>query len=274
MKRRKVVVVALAALMAVMAIAAQRRGDQASRRQHHHRRRRRLHADQAPAPRRTRRSRSTAAARSRRSTANCRRSWKRSTSNSTATARSTRSAFRSAKPGQLEATTVEQARAKCGGAIVGKGSGSAIVKFPEQAPIPATSPITIFNGPKKHGNPTVLAHAYLKEPVVDDLRRPGRDRKNQQRHLRLPHPRPDPENRRRRRHPDQGPPEDRQTLDLQGQEAQLHQRPLRNRPPAGPRPVPLQRRHLPLGDLPAPLPGARLAAAGWRRPASRPAARG
>jgi hypothetical protein len=70
------------------------------------------------------------------------------------------------KPGQLEATTVEQARDKCGGAIVGKGSGSAIVKFPEQAPIPATSPITIFNAPKKHGNPTVLAHAYLKEPVV------------------------------------------------------------------------------------------------------------
>lgn len=69
------------------------------------------------------------------------------------------------KPGQLEATTVEQARAKCGSAIVGKGSGSAIIKFPEQGPIPATSPITIFNGPRKKGNPTVLAHAHLKVPV-------------------------------------------------------------------------------------------------------------
>ena len=69
-------------------------------------------------------------------------------------------------PGQLEATTVDQARAKCGGAIVGKGSGSAIVKFPEQAPIPATSPITIFNGTKIHGNPSVLAHAYLENPIV------------------------------------------------------------------------------------------------------------
>jgi hypothetical protein len=70
------------------------------------------------------------------------------------------------KQGQLEATTVEQARKACGKAIVGKGSGSAIVNFPEQAPIPATSPITIFNGPKKGGNATVLAHAYLKYPVV------------------------------------------------------------------------------------------------------------
>jgi hypothetical protein len=68
--------------------------------------------------------------------------------------------------GQLEATTVDQARKKCRDAIVGKGRGSAIVKFPEQAPIPASSPITIFNGPKKNGNYTVLAHAYLAHPVV------------------------------------------------------------------------------------------------------------
>jgi hypothetical protein len=70
------------------------------------------------------------------------------------------------RQGQLEATTVEQARAKCRGAIVGKGRGKAIVKFPEQAPIPASSPITIFNGPKKGGNYTVLAHAFLSHPVV------------------------------------------------------------------------------------------------------------
>ena len=58
------------------------------------------------------------------------------------------------------------ARRACPGAIVGKGSGTAIVKFPEQAPIPASSPITIFNGPKKHGNPTVLAHAFTTVPVA------------------------------------------------------------------------------------------------------------
>jgi hypothetical protein len=66
---------------------------------------------------------------------------------------------------QLIATTVAAARRACGGAIVGRGYGSAVVKFPEQAPIPASSPITLFNGPRKHGNPTVFAHAYLTEPV-------------------------------------------------------------------------------------------------------------
>src|SRR5262245_46336557 len=36
--------------------------------------------------------------------------------------------------GKLEATTVQGARHMCPGAIVGKGKGSALVTFPEQAP--------------------------------------------------------------------------------------------------------------------------------------------
>ncbi len=69
-------------------------------------------------------------------------------------------ARRHGRPARMQArparaTTVDRRRKQCKKAIVGKGSGSAIVKFPEQAPIPASSPITIFNGPKKHGNPTV-----------------------------------------------------------------------------------------------------------------------
>jgi hypothetical protein len=66
---------------------------------------------------------------------------------------------------KLEATTTPQARKQCPGAIVGKGSGHAVVVFPESQPIPVTSPITIFNGPMKGGNPTVLAHAYTTVPV-------------------------------------------------------------------------------------------------------------
>ena len=65
---------------------------------------------------------------------------------------------------RLAATTTPQARKLCPGAIVGTGKGKAVVKFPEQAPIPASSPITIFNGPEDHGNPTVLAHAHLTKP--------------------------------------------------------------------------------------------------------------
>jgi hypothetical protein len=69
------------------------------------------------------------------------------------------------KAGKLEATTSPQARKACPDAIVGKGKGSAIVQFPESKPIPVTSPITIFNGPKKGRNPTILAHAYTTVPV-------------------------------------------------------------------------------------------------------------
>lgn len=66
---------------------------------------------------------------------------------------------------KLAATTTAMARRACPDAIVGKGVGKAVVVFPEQGPIPASSPITLFNGPKKDGNPTVLAHAYLSVPA-------------------------------------------------------------------------------------------------------------
>jgi hypothetical protein len=66
---------------------------------------------------------------------------------------------------KLAATTVARARAACPEAIVGEGQGTAIVKFPEQGPIKASSPITLFNGPPDHGDPTVLAHAYLSVPA-------------------------------------------------------------------------------------------------------------
>lgn len=66
---------------------------------------------------------------------------------------------------KLQATTVAVARKLCPGAIVGTGFGHAVVKFPEQAPIPADSPITIFNGPRIGGDPSILAHAYVTVPV-------------------------------------------------------------------------------------------------------------
>jgi hypothetical protein len=66
---------------------------------------------------------------------------------------------------KLQATTVPAARRACPKAIVGEGKGSAIVAFPEQKPIPISSPITLFNGPKKHGDDTILAHAFTTVPV-------------------------------------------------------------------------------------------------------------
>lgn len=65
---------------------------------------------------------------------------------------------------KLVATDVPAARRACKDAIVGKGFGSAVVAFPEQGPIKVGSPITLFNGPKKGGNNTVIAHAHLDYP--------------------------------------------------------------------------------------------------------------
>jgi hypothetical protein len=66
---------------------------------------------------------------------------------------------------KLQATTVPVARKACPGSIVGKGFGKAIIAFPDQVPFPIRSPITLFNGPKKRGNDTVLAHAYTTVPT-------------------------------------------------------------------------------------------------------------
>jgi hypothetical protein len=66
---------------------------------------------------------------------------------------------------QLEARTVAAARKTCPGAIVGKGYGHAVVAFAESKPINVNSPITLFNGPKKGADPSILAHAYTTYPV-------------------------------------------------------------------------------------------------------------
>lgn len=65
---------------------------------------------------------------------------------------------------KLVATTTKQARKLCPEAIVGKGFGTALVELPEQKGIEASSPLTLFNGPVKHGNPTVLGHAHIDYP--------------------------------------------------------------------------------------------------------------
>ena len=69
------------------------------------------------------------------------------------------------RPAQLENTTAPQARKVCKNAIVGTGTSDALIAFPDQAPLPASSPLTIFNGPRMGGNPSVIVHAYLTIPA-------------------------------------------------------------------------------------------------------------
>jgi hypothetical protein len=66
---------------------------------------------------------------------------------------------------KLVATTPEQARTLCPGAIVGTGYGKAVITFPEQAPIEAGSAVTFFNGPRIEGDPSVIFHAHLDVPA-------------------------------------------------------------------------------------------------------------
>src|SRR5262249_36631836 len=69
------------------------------------------------------------------------------------------------QPSKLENTTPDAARKACASSIVGLGSSSAQIVFPDQGPIPVTSPITIFNGPRIGGNPSVIVHAYITVPA-------------------------------------------------------------------------------------------------------------
>lgn len=66
---------------------------------------------------------------------------------------------------KLLVTDTKTARRNCPGAIVGTGFGTGLVEFPEMQPLEVSSPITVFNGPRKNGNPTVFGHAYLGAPV-------------------------------------------------------------------------------------------------------------
>jgi hypothetical protein len=70
---------------------------------------------------------------------------------------------------KLEGTTPAQADKRCGAALVGKGTGKALVTMPGQAPFTISSPISLFNGPADHGRPVLIAHAYEKVPSPQAL---------------------------------------------------------------------------------------------------------
>ncbi|HEX7293725.1 MAG TPA: hypothetical protein VF259_04200, partial [Solirubrobacterales bacterium] len=65
---------------------------------------------------------------------------------------------------KLVATTTQQARKTCAGSIIGTGHGTAMVELPEQPRIEASSPITVFIAPERHGNPSGIGHAHLTYP--------------------------------------------------------------------------------------------------------------
>lgn len=68
--------------------------------------------------------------------------------------------------GTLQSRTVREVRKLCPKAIIGTGTGRAIVAFPDQPGIDVSSPLTVFNGPNNGSNRwTILTHAYITIPV-------------------------------------------------------------------------------------------------------------
>jgi hypothetical protein len=68
-------------------------------------------------------------------------------------------------PQRLQAPTVAQAERLCPRALVGHGYATAIVAFPESNPFSASTKTLFFNGPRLHGDPTLVVHGHLAVPV-------------------------------------------------------------------------------------------------------------
>jgi hypothetical protein len=70
---------------------------------------------------------------------------------------------------KLANTTPAQARKRCAGAIVGSGTGRAIVTMPGMPAVRINSPLTFFNAAPVGGNPTLIVHAYETVPSAQTI---------------------------------------------------------------------------------------------------------
>jgi len=80
---------------------------------------------------------------------------------------------------RIAEVSVDEARSLCKSAIVGTGKLEALVSLPG-GPVPTSSALTLFNGPRQEGHPTVVVHARITVPatqtyvfVVPIEKRPG-----------------------------------------------------------------------------------------------------
>jgi hypothetical protein len=70
-------------------------------------------------------------------------------------------------PSRIEGASPAQARNRCKGAIVANGHVAAAVAVPGHSRVEVRSPLTLFNGPRQGGDPTVVAHAQSTYPAVE-----------------------------------------------------------------------------------------------------------
>ena len=69
------------------------------------------------------------------------------------------------QPERVAQVSVAEARRFCKSAIVGTGKIEALVALPSGL-VPTSSPLTLFNGPRQDGHPTVLVHARTTVPAT------------------------------------------------------------------------------------------------------------
>ncbi len=67
--------------------------------------------------------------------------------------------------GKLQAQTTDKAKAICKASLIGEGTTTVEIAFPEQKPFPIKSKLLAFNGGVSGGKTTVFLHAYLSSPV-------------------------------------------------------------------------------------------------------------
>jgi hypothetical protein len=72
-------------------------------------------------------------------------------------------------PAQLQEATPQEARDRCPRAIVGSGHIAALIAMESQPPVRASSLLTLFNGPRQEGHPTVIIHARTTVPAVQNF---------------------------------------------------------------------------------------------------------
>jgi hypothetical protein len=66
---------------------------------------------------------------------------------------------------EVASASVAEARRLCAGAIVGTGTIDASIEL-AGGRVPATSPLTLFNGPPVEGHPTIVLHAQTTSPAT------------------------------------------------------------------------------------------------------------
>lgn len=73
------------------------------------------------------------------------------------------------QPTSLEEATTTEARNRCPGAIVGTGHASVEIGGGGAQPFVVSSPLTFFNGPRLAGKSTVIMHARITVPAVQNF---------------------------------------------------------------------------------------------------------